>query len=126
VQVQTLGVVQCQFHRPSYEVLSTTIWSSSFVRRRTVLLLVSVGAARCNYSRLQNGAEEARARGGLCRGEANRCLRAPFCYPPRPTGGGAETRSLDFRWWAPERLHDAPARMKFGKSSKTHLFFKVR
>jgi hypothetical protein len=43
-----------------------------------------------------------------------------------PTDGAAGTRYLDSRWWVPERFHDSSANTKFGKSSKTHLFFDVR
>ena len=42
------------------------------------------------------------------------------------TDGVVGTRCLDSRWWVPERSHDCSLSTKFGKSSKTHLFFKVR
>jgi hypothetical protein len=110
----------------SYDVLSTTTWFSSLVKTKKLLGFWFPSEPPVAITSTCRTAHRRQGRGGVCRGVANPCRRAPFCYPPKPTGGGAETRSLDFRWWVPEHLHDASANTKLGKSSKTHLFFKVR
>jgi hypothetical protein len=93
-------------------------WFSSLVRRR------NCAASGSRRSRSVAKDYHAQRRGG---GKG----AAKFSAAERTLAAEHRCAIQDSRWWVPERTprgcaHDGSARTKFGKSSNTHLVFRVR
>ena len=77
---------------------------------------------------VRNGAEEARARRCWSLVKRNFSGLSTVLLTQQQTGGGTGTRCPVSRWWVSEQGFSLPLRQhkKFGKSSNTHLFLRVR